>query len=221
MSEYLILKLLHIVCFVYWLGGDLGTFYASRFISRSDLSPESRNTAMTIMMGCDQAPRLAMPLILPLGMHLGKSLGVFAISDSWMLISWALCLIWTASVLVIHFSHGSALSRGIAKVDFPVRVAISAGLAALAIYGLNSDSLILADWFAYKLLIFAALIACGLMIRMNLGPLINAWGLLQTRGPSPAGDAVIKRSLNRCLPFVWGIWVGLLINAAFGLHLIG
>lgn len=221
MHEFLILKLLHILCFVYWLGGDLGTFYASRFIGRSDLSPQARNTAMTIMMGCDQGPRLAMPLILPLGIHLGQIMQVFTIGTTGLVLAWALCLAWTASVLILHFSHHSALAKILGKIDFPLRVAIAAGLGGLAIYGIVSDSLITADWFAYKLLIFAILVAFGLMIRLNLGPLIGAWGALQNKGASPEGDAVIRSSLNRCLPFVWGIWLGLLINAALGLHLIG
>ena len=30
------LKLLHLLCFVYWLGGDLGTFYAAGLVVRRD-----------------------------------------------------------------------------------------------------------------------------------------------------------------------------------------
>lgn len=220
MHDYLVLKFLHILCFVYWLGGDLGTFYASRFISRSDLSPEARNTAMTIMMGCDQGPRLAMPLILPLGLHLGQLTHVFDIGNTGLIVAWTLCLAWTASVLILHFASNSSAAKILSKVDFKMRALIAVGLGALAVYGLISDSLINANWFAFKLLIFAILVSAGLMIRLSLNPLIVAWGELQTKGPSPEGDKIIHDSLNRCLPYVLLIWLGLLLNAAFGLHLI-
>ena len=38
MNEYLLLKFAHLRAFVYWLGGDLGTFLASRYVIRDDLS---------------------------------------------------------------------------------------------------------------------------------------------------------------------------------------
>ncbi len=33
---------LHILLFVYWLGGDLGVYYSSRYILKPELSPETR-----------------------------------------------------------------------------------------------------------------------------------------------------------------------------------
>ena len=32
---------------------------------------------------------------------------------------------------------------------------------------------------------------------------------------------VIKKKMDDCLPYVYGIWIGLLVSAALGLHLIG
>ncbi len=221
MNEFLIIKLLHIICFVYWLGGDLGTYYASRFVARSDISPESRNVAMTIMMGCDQGPRFAMPIILPLGFHLGHYLGVFTVSSLWLAIIYTLCILWGASVLIMHFWHNSNLSKLLGKIDFQFRLLIGVSLVGLAIYGLMNDTIITSAWFSYKLLIFAGLVFMGLMIRVNLKPLIAAWGQLQSKGPTDELNTTIQTSLGRCTPYVHTIWLGLLVNAAIGLHIFG
>lgn len=221
MSEFLIIKLLHIIAFVYWLGGDLGTFYASRFVARPDLSPEARSTAMTIMMGCDQGPRFAMPLILPLGFHLAYLMGAFQVSTFWLAITWIICLAWVAWVATIHFGQGSRIAQILTAIDFKFRVAVVLGLGGLAIYALATGKIFPVKWVAYKLLVFAVLVGFGLMIRVALKPLIGAWGTLMTSGPTAEINATIKRSLSHCLPFVWGIWIGLVINAALGLHIIG
>lgn len=221
MNEFLIIKLLHIIAFVYWLGGDLGTYYASRFLSRSDLSPQARSTALTIMMGCDQGPRFAMPLILPLGFHLAYLMGGFQVSALWLTVTWIVCLAWVASVATIHFGHGTRIEKILTAIDFKFRVAVALGLGGLAIYALITGKIFPMSWVAWKLLVFAVLVSFGLMIRVGLKPLGPAWGALMTSGATPEVDAIIKRCINSCLPFVWGIWIGLLINAAIGLHIIG
>ena len=96
-----------------------------------------------------------------------------------------------------------------------------AALAGAAGTGLASGSVVTAPWAAAKLAIFAAMVACGLIIRVNLKPFGPAFGALMTTGPTPEVNAAIASSLARCRPFVVAIWAGLLVNAMLGLHLIG
>ena len=46
---YQILLFLHLLCFVYWLGGDLGVFYSSGILIKPGLSKESRTFVLKIM----------------------------------------------------------------------------------------------------------------------------------------------------------------------------
>ena len=41
--------LLHVLVFVYWLGGDLGAFYTSRFLIQPDISADRRLMAAKIV----------------------------------------------------------------------------------------------------------------------------------------------------------------------------
>lgn len=220
MSAYLFVKLLHNLCFVYWLGGDLGTFYASRYVARPDLSPQARSTALTIMMGCDQGPRFCMPLILPLGLQLAYMSGQWSVAPIWLWLAWGLCLGWLALVATLHFAHGKAFIPKLTKLDFYLRVVLIVGLLTLAGYALATNFILSADWLAIKLGIFALLVMCGLFIRMRLKVFGAAWGKLMSGDTSEPVNQVIRSSIASCRPFVYLIWVGLLVNAAYGLHLI-
>ena len=67
---YTLLLYIHVLGLVYWLGGDLGTYLSSRYVLRSELGVEARQTAFNILMACDMGPRLAMPIMLGTGCHL-------------------------------------------------------------------------------------------------------------------------------------------------------
>ncbi|MCA0900872.1 hypothetical protein [Microbulbifer agarilyticus] len=220
MSAYLFVKLLHNLCFVYWLGGDLGTFYASRYVTRSDLSPQARSTALTIMMGCDQGPRFCMPLILPLGLQLAYMSGQWAVAPFWLWLSWGLCIAWFALVATLHFAHGKPFIPVLTRLDFYLRVVLIVGLLGLAGYALATNFILAADWLAIKLGIFALLVLCGLLIRMRLVAFGAAWGKLMAGDSSDSVNQTIHGSIASCRPFVYLIWLGLLANAAYGLHLI-
>ena len=64
MNEYLIVKLLHVIGFAYWLGGDLGVFLSSFSVVNDKLSRDSRVTALQILFKTDQGPRISMTMML-------------------------------------------------------------------------------------------------------------------------------------------------------------
>lgn len=220
MNEYLLLQFAHIIAFVYWLGGDLGTFIASRYVVNDSLGTEARATALKIMLACDQGPKLAMPLILPLGLHMTVITGLMQLPAWGLALVWLLAAIWFTNVLVLYFNEGKAFTRRLSKADLLFRIAVVIALTVLALVGLGESSLIAANWVSWKLLVFAALVSCGIAIRINLKPFVPAFVKLMSEGPSEPVNAAMRDSVARCRPFVWTIWAGLFLNAAIGLHLI-
>lgn len=219
MNEYLLLKFVHLIAFVYWLGGDLGTFLASREVVKAEHSAETRHIALKIMLACDMGPKLAMPLILPLGIHLAVSGGWLPLSDAQLGLSWALGLYWFSVVMVLFLNEGKPFTARLMQLDFWFRVAVALLLASWAILSLLKGSG-MADWIAWKLLVFAAMVGCGILIRINLKPFVPAFTDLMSNGPSEENNSAMKNSIGRCRPWVWCIWAGLFINAALGIHLI-
>lgn len=219
--EFLLLKYAHIIATVYWLGGDLGTFFASNQVINKELSPESRQTALKIMLACDQGPKIAMPLILALGVHMASLLQVIALPSWGVLAVWLVCLYWLGNVLYLYFNEGSEISRKLASIDLYFRIVVVIALIAFTISQWLSADTTTASWVGWKLLVFAALVACGIAIRINLKPFIPAFGEMMQNGASAQTDTLMHTSLMRCRPFVWCIWLGLFVNTALGVHLIG
>lgn len=213
------MNFMHLLLFVYWLGGDLGTYYSSYFVRDPSLSVDARTTALKIMAGVDMGPRICMPLIFAIGVHLAQSETSLAVPSWVVAATWLVSLIWLAMVFAVHHKTGTEAGKRLARFDMNFRVVVVVVIVAVALYGLATGEIIRFHWIAYKLLVFAALVAAGLMIRRNLVPFGPAFQKLVTQGPSAEVNDAITRSLKRCLPYVYFIWVGLLANAAMGLNL--
>ena len=218
MPDYLLLKFAHIMALVYWLGGDLGTFLASRHVINRELSPEARHVALRIMLACDMGPKLAMPLILPLGLQLAYMSGSLAISIPALIAAWVACLYWFGVVLVLFTNEGKPFTVRLSTIDFYFRIAV-----VLVLLGYGGSLLLGAEtprWVAWKLLVFAAMVACGIAIRLHLKPFPGAFGAIMSGGPNEDANRVMALSVQRCRPFVWMIWGGLFLNTALGIHLV-
>lgn len=216
MNDVALLQFGHILCLVYWLGADMGVFYSSYFLVDERLSTETRLSMAKLLFGLDQSPRICMPLILALGVHLAWRLGMWAVPGTIVAGVWAVCIGWLAMVLILHFRGHAA--KGLAAFDFGFRIVVIVTLVAYAAYAMLNQQL--ANWLAVKLLIFAALVGCGLLIRRGLRPFGPAFAALAQNRATDADNAAIRGSLASTRPFVVCIWIGLLINTALGVHLI-
>lgn len=218
MPDYLLLKFAHIMALVYWLGGDLGTFLASRQVINRELSPEARHVALRIMLACDMGPKLAMPLILPLGLQLAQLGGVLAIPTPALIAAWVVCLYWFGVVLVLFTNEGKPFTIRLSTIDFYFRIAV-----VLVLLGYGASLLLAGDtprWVVWKLLIFAAMVACGIAIRLHLKPFPGAFAQMMSGSGVVAANRVMALSIQKCRPFVWLIWAGLFLNTALGIHLV-
>ena len=220
MNEYLLVKLLHIVGFAYWLGGDLGVFYSSYFVANEKLSADVRVTTAKILFALDQAPRICMTLMLPLGLHLAWRLGVLPLSAMTMTIIWFLCLGWLSMVVILHVAAPSNGKNMLTRFDFAFRITLSLGLIGTGAFSLLSDQPPLPYWVSMKLAIFGAIIGCGLCVRIMLKPFGPAFANIASGNISEDDNLAIRRSLSGTRPFVVAIWGGLLLSAALGLHLL-
>ena len=220
MDAYLLLKYAHVVAFVYWLGGDLGTFFASRQVVRRDLGVEARRVAARIMLACDQGPRLGMPAIFVVGYQMAVTLGFLA-APGWLTAAvWVLGVAWFVDVLILYRHEGKPFAARLAAVDFRFRLVVMVLLIAAAGYGLAGADYLTNDRVGWKMLVFAGLMGCGVMIRWHLRPFGPAFATLVAHGPDDAVNDTLERSLGRCRPYVTTIWLGLLLNAALGMRLL-
>ncbi|MCC5867213.1 MAG: hypothetical protein JJU27_01765 [Gammaproteobacteria bacterium] len=211
------LVLAHLLLFVYWLGGDLGVFYSSRFVTNPALGTEARATAAHIMLAVDLAPRICMILILPVGLTLAAMTWGLDLSGLLLTLIWLGCLVWLVLAVSIYLREGSALAHLLARIDQAIRWFVIVVVGGVALWSLVADGPLAGQfWLAAKMLIFALLVICGLGIRAVLKPFGPAFGKLMREGSSPDVEADLGRSVARARPFVLAIWAGLVLAAGLG-----
>ncbi|CAM3257103.1 hypothetical protein NODU109028_07365 [Nocardioides dubius] len=222
LNGYSLSIILHVLLFVYWLGGDLGVYYSSRFIIKPELQPETRAIAAKIMVGCDMAPRFSLILFGASGVTL---MYYGPLGDEFFMTGWMLALVWIgtlawAAVSLAEARGGSKHTALWHSADLWVRYLLSAVLVGVALYTLLVAEPFGVDtnpkWLGAKLLAYGLCILCGVMIRRALKPFGPSFGALMTTGSTPEVERGIVGSIRRSEPWVYGIWALVLIAAVLG-----
>jgi hypothetical protein len=213
---YATVKFVHILLFVYWLGGDAGVFYSSTFVINEKLSRDARLTAFKIFINLDMLPRYCMALMLTVGGILAEFVGYE--HPLWQTIAIvALGPIWVWVVHMVHAKEGTDFGRMLAKGDYWFRFLMIFGLLGSVIYHWITGPLQPFPWLAAKLAIFAFLIFSGFMIRRKLPPFIEGFRTLASKGATPDSDRLMHDGIMACRPYVWAIWIGVALSAWLGI----
>jgi hypothetical protein len=210
-----VFKYIHILLFVYWLGGDAGVFYSSTFVTNTKLSREARLTAFKIFINLDMLPRYCLALMLTVGGILAEFIGYE--HPMWQTVAIvALGPIWVWVVHTIHAREGSEFGKTLATWDRRFRVFMIIAIIASVAYHWTTGPLQPYPWLAAKLLIFAFLIFCGFMIRLKIPPFIEGFKVMAASGATPESDRKMIDGMGACRPYVLLIWAGVAISALLG-----
>lgn len=210
-----LVKYLHILLFVYWLGGDIGVFYSSTFVVNPKLSRDARLTAFKIFIDLDMVPRYCLALTLTVGGVLAAFVGYE--HPLWQMIAIVLLgPIWVWVVHTIHAREGTAFGKRLAGLDRRFRVFMIFAILASVSYHWVTGPLQNYPWLAAKLVLFAFLIFCGFMIRIKLPPFIEGFRSLAATGPTPESDQKMIAGLAACRPYVLLIWAGVALSGLIG-----
>ena len=117
----------------------------------------------------------------------------------------------------MHFNEGTDLVKQMTKVDYVFRWVMVFTLLASVYYGFYTDRLDAEPWVGYKLVVFAGLIFCGIMIRKYIGGFIKGIHNIATDNINEADDIEMKASLDKARIFVLSIWVLLIVEAWIGI----
>jgi hypothetical protein len=208
-------KYIHVLLFVYWLGGDAGVFYSSTFVINEKLTREARLTAFKIFVNLDMLPRYCLALMLTVGGILAEFVGYQ--HPAWQMAAIiALGPIWVWVVHTIHAKEGTDFGRLLATGDYWFRFLMIFALIGSVAYHWSTGELRPFPWIAAKLLIFAFLIFCGFMIRRELPPFIDGFRMMAAQGVTPESNRKMNDGLSACRPYVFAIWAGVALSAFLG-----
>jgi len=217
-----VLIFFHIILFVYWLGADLGVYYASKFVVKPELSIDARGMAAKIMEFVDLSPRVALVLFLPSGVSLmaADNQGATFLSPQLAGLTWVGALFWLYLVIRNYRSHGDPKAALVKRLDLAIRYVLVIGMVASSIFvlvtpepfGVTTNP----KWLAIKVIFYAIAISGGIGIRKALVPFGPAFGKIMSGNSDTVSETALTLSLKRAIPWVHLIWASVLISAFLG-----
>jgi hypothetical protein len=206
---------LHQLLVVYWIGPDIAVYFWSRSAVNPQLGPEQRVTAAKMMTVIDLVPRICVALFLSVAGLLSDTYGI---SHPWWQMAGIILLgpVWLFLVLGAWLKRGSEFGQTLTKLDTWLRVALVVGIPASVAYSSMTGRLADTPWITGKLMILAAIILLGLIMRRRLQAFFDGADRLETEGPSPEIDTQMATGLKRARPFVHAIWLLILCAALMG-----
>lgn len=216
MTVHGLLLYAHLLLFVFWLGADLGVYLCSRAVVQPGLTVDQRLRTAQLMGAIDLAPRIAASLMLTVGGILTEYVGI---SHPWWQMAGIVLLgpVWLTLVVIGYCRDGTALGDTVAKLDAAFRAVLAVLVPISVAYSWFTGRLEPAPYVASKLLIFAAIMFLGLLLRRGLRPMTEGLRSLAAHGSSAAVEEAMAASHARTRPLVIAIWIGLALAALMGI----
>ena len=220
-EEVLVLRWVHIIAMVYWLGGEWGVFQTSYHVVNRKLALDERRRHMETAYRIDILARSGIILLLPLGLHLGFLWGRQPFGGGWLVLFWVLALSWLALCWAAFIKRETQTGIRLTKIDESVRFVLIPLLMICAISSLLGHGPFIAGeggmWYSTKVLIYSLLLVIGLKLRF----IMREWTILFRKlaeAPDPAVEATLEASIRVGRNLAYLYWIGIasvcLIGAA-------
>lgn len=204
----------HVLLTAFWLGADMGTYYAALLILKKEYTPPQRAVLARVLQGVDIFPRLAMCMILPTGLTLAAHRGWSPIDGVWLYAIWVVGIVWAWGVWNIHRPTAPAWGKKLHGIEDAWNYVAFALVAAGVIYALTAGDFLPPNWLKLKLALYGATIFILIVVNVMFRPFGPAFGRLLTEGSTPEIEGIIGGLINRGKPWIWAIWAIVVINTA-------
>lgn len=207
---------LHLLLFVFWLGADAGVFICARGTVQPGLSAEQRLRTARLMSSIELAPRVSASLMLTVGGLLTEHVGVE--HPPWQMAGIILLgPVWLTLVLISYYRDGTPFGALAGRLDAGMRALLVAAVPISVAYAWSTGRLAAAPYVAWKLLIFAVLMALGLLMRRTLKPFTEGLHALAAQGSTPEVENAMALAVGRSRPYVLAMWAALAAAAFLGI----
>jgi hypothetical protein len=223
-NEIHILRWLHILAMVYWLGGEWGVFQTSYKVINPAVSLEERQRHMDTAYRIDILARMGIILLLPLGLHMGWLWGMWGDQATGEGAAW-IPVIWVVYAIVLAITLGAYVTRGkpiwhllSGLEDWTRYIAIPALLIVSISSLLGFGPFNAGDgqkWYAAKMLTFGLMLCIGVGLRLIMHEWQKMFRVL-AEGPNPTVEATLGRSISFGRSMAYFYWIGIATTAFFG-----
>lgn len=210
LDTHLLWAYAHIVLFVYWLGADVGLYGVMILVKNPKLSYETRATLIKLAFYIDLFPRITFALLLPVGMHLARDLGLYPFTDGLMTLAWTAGILWSALHLAVVWYKGTAFARTLVRFNQVYELVLGGFFVGVGALSLATGAPIEAGWFAAKLLIFGLIFWVILGIDVVFQPFTTILRM-GPGGSTPEKEREVTRATH--ITMAWAVLLYLLVLA--------
>lgn len=216
MTIYEILIFIHLLLFVFWLGGDLGVAILGEHFRKRTYSMQERLTILKLLVINDLGPRIAWALMVPI------TISMLGAGHYWDVSLWGLALAWLIGgywiwlILKSHSLGQNPKAKPLKSQEFWLKISLCAFYLGLGAISLVKDAPLAQDWLALKALMFGVIFAAATMIDVKFKPLGPALGALIQEGSNDVTEAAVLKIMNRTRIWVRIVYLLLLITAFLG-----
>ena len=219
MHELAILRWLHIIAMVYWLGGEWGVFQTSYKVVNPKLSLEERGRHMDTAYRIDIMARTGIISLLPLGLHMGYLWGVQPLGGGWLVAMWIVWAAWMALTWGAFSWRGTARGKLFSDIEDWTRYLLIPTLIITSLTSLMGYGPFAAEagqlWFSAKILTYGSLLIIGVILRL----IMHEWRAMfpvLAQGPNAEIETKLKKSIRLGRSVAYLYWFGIMLTAFFG-----
>lgn len=211
LNELAILKWIHILAMVYWLGGEWGVFQTSYHVTNPKLSLDERKRHMETAYRIDILARTGIVLLLPLGLHMGKIYGfVPALEGSGVWWMWLVFAIWLAMTWTAFLKRETDLGIAVTRAEELLRYPLIAALFAVSLMAFLRTGPIESgagnDWYPAKMALYAFALCIGLFLRLVMRRWTSRFRVIAL-GPNVAEEAALSSEISLARLSAYVYWI--------------
>jgi hypothetical protein len=209
-------KFAHILLFVYWLGADLGVFLLAKAAQRGDLTFDQRAIVLRMALRIDVLPRLSFALMFPVGLELGAARGLVDPTAGERALAWAVSAVWVAIVIGMVRAQDPARVKALKHANLALHWLLFLAVGVIGVASVLGRGPFPAGWFGWKILLFALIFFCGIMIDREFDPVAPAFARLAAEGSKPDIERAITRGIDRSIVWVLALYALVVVIAFLG-----
>lgn len=219
-TELNVLRWLHIIAMVYWLGGEWGVFQTSYNVINRSLPMEERRRHMETAYRIDILARMGIILLLPLGLHMGHIWTIQPYGGVFLAVMWILFAAWVALALAAFYYRETDRGIRLTKIDEAIRFFVIPALFFAASFSLMGVGPFRAaetqKWFSLKIMIYSLLLVIGLKLRFVMREWTVLFRRLAVEGASAEIENRLDRELRVARMLAYVYWIGIATVAFLG-----
>jgi hypothetical protein len=212
--ELEILRWLHILAMVYWLGGEWGVFQTSYKVVNPRLSFDERMRHMDTAYRIDILARTGIITLLPLGLHMGYLWNVQPLGGGWLVAMWAVWAVWMGVTYGAFMTRGKPIWKTLNFIEDCTRYVLIPTLIITAITSFMGLGPFEAGtgqgWYAAKVLTYGLALIIGVILRWVMHEWQDTFRILAA-GPNAGVEAKLNRSIaiGRGVAYVYWVLIAM------------